>query len=50
METIKDVVEEVKRQELRAKGSELQTQVRQHIDNAHVKDIAPPVPGSTQVH
>jgi hypothetical protein len=33
-----------------AKGRELQTQVRQHIDNAHVKDTTLVTPGSTQVH
>ena len=37
-------------QELRAKGRELQTQVRQHIDNAHVKDTTLVTPGQNTVH
>lgn len=37
-------------QALRAKGHELQTQVRQHIDNAHVKDTTLITPGQNTVH
>ena len=37
-------------QELRAKGRELQTQVRQHIDNAAVKDMTLITPGQNTVH
>ena len=37
-------------QALRAKGHELQTQVRQHIDNAHVKDTTLVTPGQNTVH
>ena len=37
-------------QALRAKGHELQTQVRRHVDNAAVKDMTLITPGQNTVH